>query len=256
MEGPSLFLAKEQPKHFKKKEVLDVSGNSKIDQIRFKGKEVKDIFTWGKHLLFQFEGFALKVHFLLWGTFSAEVEGVSVTGDYKKARVPRLKFVFENGKIEMYNCSVRILEEADIKTIYDYSADIMSPKWDSEKAFKKIQLLPDEEIADMLLDQEIFSGVGNIIKNEVLSLAYTHPKELVKNISETKIHEIILLAQTFSMQFYEWRKIFVLKINLKIHRKGKCPHCGRKVKNEKTGKRNRWSHYCEVCQKFVGGHGI
>lgn len=65
MEGPSLFLAKEQLKPFKKKVVVGVAGNTRIDKGRFKGQIVKDIFSWGKHLLFQFDGFALKVHFLV-----------------------------------------------------------------------------------------------------------------------------------------------------------------------------------------------
>ena len=82
MEGPSLFLAKEQLKPFKKKRVVRVSGNTTIEKDRFAGHIVKEIFSWGKHLLFQFDGFALKVHFLLFGTFSAVVEGKSVTGDY------------------------------------------------------------------------------------------------------------------------------------------------------------------------------
>ncbi len=251
MEGPSLFLAKEQLRPFKKKVILRVTGNTKIDKERFKGAVVKDIFSWGKHLLFQFDGFALKVHFLLYGTFSAEVEGKSVTGDYKKAQVPRLAFIFDNGQIEMYNCSVKIIEEPHMKSTYDFSADIMSKTWNPDLAYKKVKSCAGEEIADVLLDQEIFSGVGNIIKNEVLSLAYTNPREKIRNLKPKKIKEIISLAQSFSIQFYKWRKKFVLKKNLKIHRKSTCPHCGGKVKHEKTGKRVRWSHYCPVCQPLL-----
>src|SRR4051812_14863887 len=110
MEGPSLFLAESQLKDFKGKKILAVSGNTTIEKERFLHMEVKDIFAWGKHLLFQFKGFALKIHFMLYGTFSATINGVTVTGDYKKARVPRLAFTFDNGSIEMYNCSVKILE--------------------------------------------------------------------------------------------------------------------------------------------------
>lgn len=49
MEGPSLFLAKEQLKPFKKKVVFCVSGTTSIEKGRFKGQIVKDIFRWGKH---------------------------------------------------------------------------------------------------------------------------------------------------------------------------------------------------------------
>lgn len=250
MEGPSLFLAKEQLKPFKKQIVVSVSGNTRIDKGRFEGQTVKDIFSWGKHLLFQFDGFALKVHFLMFGTFSAVVEGKSVTGDYKPTRVARLAFAFKKGQIKMYNCSVIIIEHARLKTTYDYAADIMSPTWDSARAYGKMKKCPDAEIGDVLLDQLIFGGVGNIIKNEILSLARIHAKERVRDLSPERRKNIIAFARSFSMQFYKWRKQFALRRNLKIHRKGTCPHCGGKVTHERTGQRNRWSHYCPVCQKL------
>lgn len=250
MEGPSLFLAKEQLKPFKKKMVVSVSGNTTIEKGRFQGHIVKDIFSCGKHLLFQFDGFALKVHFLLFGTFSAVVEGKSVTGDYKKTRVPRLALSFENGQIEMYNCSVKIIEHPRVKTTYDFAADIMSPTWDSALAYGKMKKFPDEAIGDVLLDQNIFGGVGNIIKNETLSLARINAEEKVRDLSPQKRKRILALARSFSRQFYKWRKKFVLRRNLKIHRKGVCPHCGGRVTHQKTGKRHRWSHYCPVCQNL------
>ena len=248
MEGPSLFLAKEQLTPFKKHRVVSVSGNTRIEKSRFEGRIIKDIFSWGKHLLFQFDGFALKVHFLMFGTFSALVEGKSITRDYKKTRAPRLALTFENGQIEMYNCSVKIIEHARLKATCDYAADIMSPTWDSAMAYGKMKTFPDEEIGDVLLDQSIFGGVGNIIKNEILSLARIKATEAVRDLSPQKRKKLIALARSFSRQFYKWRKKFVLRRNLKIHRKGICPHCGGKVTHTKTGKRNRWSHFCRVCQ--------
>jgi endonuclease-8 len=251
MEGPSLFLAKEQLKPFQKKRILVVEGNTTIEKERFLDKEVKEIFSWGKHLLFQFDGFALRVHFLLFGTFTAKVNGKSVTGDYEKPdRVPRLAFTFENGRIDMFNCSVKIIEDMRIKKAYDFTIDVMSSKWDPVKAYKVMKLEEEEEIADVLLDQEVFAGVGNIIKNEILSIARVSPLARVKNISPKKRKELIKLAQSFSKQFYTWRKSFVLRKHLLIHRKGVCPHCGRKVLRAKTGKKNRWSYWCEVCQKI------
>ncbi len=249
MEGPSLYLAQEQLKPFKGKKILAVEGNTtKVDLLLFQGREVKDIFSWGKHLVFQFDDFAIRIHFLLFGTFSAEVEGESVTGDYRKARVPRLAFTFPNGKIEMFNCSVKMLEEKKAKKTYDFARDIMSKKWDGELALKSLKTEKEEEIADFLLDQDRFAGVGNIIKNEVLSITFVHPQQKVKDLSPKKRKEIIFETHAFSHQFYAWRKKFVLRKNLKIHRRGECPHCGGKVTHEKTGKRKRISHYCKVCQ--------
>lgn len=250
MEGPSLYLAAEQLISFKGKKIQVVSGNTKIGKERFLGKKVLDIFSWGKHLVFQFETEAMRVHFLLFGTFEAVVDGVSVTGDYKRVREPRLKFEFTNGDISLFNCSIKVFETDNLKATYDFTRDIMSSQWNSVQAFKTMKKYPEEEIADVLLDQEIFAGVGNIIKNEVLSLVKISPKEKVGEIPDNKLKEIIRVTKDFSLQFYEWRKEFVLRKNLKIHRKATCPHCGTKVIREKTGKRQRWSYYCPVCQKL------
>ena len=103
MEGPSLALAREQLKPFTGKRVLEVTGNTTIAKERFDGQVVRELFSWGKHLVFQFDAFALKVHFLMVGTFEADVDGASVTGDYRMARTPRLAFRFANGSIRMYN---------------------------------------------------------------------------------------------------------------------------------------------------------
>jgi endonuclease-8 len=124
----------------------------------------------------------------------------------------------------------------------------MSPKWDSDRAFEAISSKPGAEIADLLLDQNIFAGVGNIIKNEVLWRVRIHPATQVKNIPPSELKELIAETKKFSLLFYKWRKAFVLRKHLDIYQKSICPRCGAKVKREKTGKRNRISHFCPVCQ--------
>ena len=54
---------------------------------------------------------------------------------------------------------------------YDFATDVMSDSWDPAAALRRMRGFPREEIADVLLDQTIFAGVGNIIKNEVSSFA-------------------------------------------------------------------------------------
>src|SRR5829696_4796438 len=248
MEGPSLYLAARQLKPLRGKTVLSVSGNSKIEKERILKKEVKIIFPWGKHLVIQFDEFALRTHFLLFGAFEAEVNNSQLTGDYKRSYTPRLQLDFENGTIKLFNCSVRFLETRNTKASYDFTIDIMSPKWDSDQAFDSIYSKPGVEIADILLDQEIFAGVGNIIKNEVLWRMHIHPKTKVEKIPPSELKNSIAETRKFSHLFYKWRKVFLLRKHLDIYQKSICPRCGAKVKREKTGKRNRISHFCPVCQ--------
>lgn len=247
MEGPSLFLAAEQLKPFKGNIVLQVSGNTKIDKERFAGKKIIDIFSWGKHLVFQFDTFALRVHFLLFGSFEAIIKGKKVTGDYpRKERPIRLQLLMKNGQIDLYSCSLKFIESPEAKKNYDYTVDIMSPQWNPEKAIRLIQKHQKEQIGDVLLDQTIFAGVGNIIKNEVLFLTKIQPDALVKNIKN--LDKILATAKFFSLQFYKWRKRFELKKHYQVYRKSVCPICQSKLIKKWTGKRNRVSYYCSQCQ--------
>jgi endonuclease VIII len=251
MEGPSLYLASQQLTPFIHQRIKKVSGNTKIGKERMQDKEILDIFSWGKHLIFQFDTFALRVHFLLYGTFEATVNRKRVTGDYKKKkRIPRLVMTFKNGHIDMYSCSVKYLETPDAKSTYDYTVDIMSDAWDDKKALKKIIETPNREIDDVLLDQKIFSGVGNIIKNESLFLVKMHPQELIGNISLAKLKKLIKTVQEYCHQFYEWRKKFELKKHYQVYRKGICPRCSSKIMRKTTGEWKRYSFICPNCQKL------
>jgi len=250
LEGPSLYLASEWLAPFVGKTISRVEGNTKIGKEKLDGKMVVDIFSWGKHLIFQFDDFALRVHFLLYGSFEATFEDKKVTGDYPKKRInPRLALFFDEDEIIFYSCSLKYLETPNARNLYDFSTDIMSSQWNPKKAFKAVKNHPEDEIGDVLLDQAIFSGVGNIIKNEVLFLVKKKPTTIIKDMSNAFLQKVIKTAQTFSHQFYEWRKQFILKKNYRIYRKSLCPICGEKVCRKKTGRRERISFFCPKCQK-------
>lgn len=250
MEGPSLYLAAQQLAPFKKQKILNVEGNSKIGKERLQGQKIVDIFSWGKHLVFQFKTFALRVHFLLYGSFEAIVNENRVTGDYIKKNVaPRLLLTFKKGTIIFYSCSLLYLETAAARDLYDFSIDTISSDWDGERAFEKTLQSSSEEISDVLLDQTIFAGVGNIIRNEVLFLTQTLPFNKVSDLTDVKIKNIIETTRMYVFQFYEWRKNFVLKKHYQIYRQSYCPLCHQKVTRKKTGKRKRISFFCLNCQQ-------
>jgi endonuclease-8 len=249
MEGPSIHLAAEQLRPFEGRRVRAATGNSRIGIDRLRGTRLRCIFAWGKHLVFQFDTFALRVHFLLWGTFAATVKGVSVTGDYRRSGPPRLVLSFPNGAITIWSASLKFMEEADARQNYDFTGDIMSDRWDPKAAFRKARAFPRAEIADVLLDQAIFAGVGNIIKNEVLFRTRTSPFLAVGKISDRKLRSIIADARVFSMRFLELRRLFSLRKNLEIYRRSACPDCGGKIYRKVHGDRGRRSFFCARCQK-------
>jgi endonuclease VIII len=249
VEGPSLHLAAEQLQPFAGRRIERVSGNSRIGIDRLAGQTVNDIFAWGKHLVFQFDTFALRVHFMLWGTFAATVQGESVTGDYRRSGPPRLVLDFPNGAITIWAASVKFVEDARAQAAYDFAADVMADEWNPRAALKKVRAFPRAEIADVLLDQAIFAGVGNIIKNEVLFRTRVSPFAKIRNIPDRKLRAIVADARTFSFRFLELRRIFSLRKNLEVYRRSVCPRCGGKIERRVHGQRARRSFFCRKCQR-------
>ncbi|HZB14754.1 MAG TPA: DNA-formamidopyrimidine glycosylase family protein, partial [Chryseolinea sp.] len=158
MEGPSLVILKESIKSFKRKKILAASGTAKIDTQELIGQKIVDFKSWGKHFLIVFKKFSLRLHFLMFGSYRINEQ---------KLATPRLSLKFEEGELNFYTCSV-VKIEGELDNIYDWAGDVMSSQWNSAKARRKIKLRPEATVSDILLDQTIFAGVGNIIKNEVL----------------------------------------------------------------------------------------
>ena len=248
MEGPSLFLAQEQLQPFCGKEVLRVSGTDKLDHALFLHKNICDIFSWGKHLVFQFDTFGLRVHFMLFGTFRAVVEGKTYTGDYAPTGEPKLVFEFENGRFEMYNCSLKILDGDHVMQYYDFSVDVMSKKWNPLEALRQVEMMCDQEISDVLLNQDIFAGVGNVIRNEALWLNKILPTKKVRQLSTQQLQALIETVGDYAKKFYEWRKTDSVHDHDNVYRKQHCPGCGTEILRQQTGKAKRWSYICPTCQ--------
>jgi endonuclease-8 len=248
VEGPSIHLAVEQLRPFAGRRIREVEGNSRAGIERLRRLTIRDIFAWGKHLVFQTDRLALRVHFLLWGTFAATVRGESVTGDYRRGGAPRLMLTFVNGEITMWSCSIAIFETGDARARYDFAVDVLSPNWDAARAFSATRRHPDAQIADVLLDQSIFAGVGNIIKNEVLFRARTHPLTVVRSLSDRRLRAIVADARVFSFLFLEWRRAFALRKHLELYGRSRCPSCGGPVRRQVHGVRARRSFFCARCQ--------
>ena len=134
----------------------------------------------------------------------------SYTINEEKDLAPRLSISFANGYVNFYSCSVTILE-GSVDTLYDFSSDVMNDSWDEIKALDKLKNIPNTMICDALLEQDIFAGVGNIIKNETLFRVKVHPESTVGNIPIHILQNIITEARNYSFDFLKWRK----KLNFK-----------------------------------------
>jgi endonuclease-8 len=239
-EGPSIVILKELVQAFKGKKILEVTGNVKtIDKQLLVNQKIVDIRSWGKHFLLCFPGFTVRIHFLLFGSY---------TIDEKKNANVRLGLRTSKGALYFYACSVKLLE-GEVDEHYDWSGDVMSDEWDPRKARKKLKEQPDVLVCDALLDQDVFAGVGNIIKNEVLYRIRVHPMSKVGALPPRKLSEMIREARIYSFDFLKWKKAYELRKHWLAHAKQVCPRDEAPlIWVPKLGKRQRRAFYCEVCQ--------
>ena len=238
-EGPSIVILKEQVQELQLEgmKVLEVTGNTSIDAKRMHHKRVIAFKSWGKHFLICFEGFSLRVHFLMFGTYRI---------NERKDKPVRLRLIFKDAELNFYTCSLKFIE-GDLDEVYDWSADVMSDQWDPKAAGKKVRQKEEALICDILLDQGIFSGVGNIIKNEVLYRTRVHPAKKIKDLPAVKLNALIREASAYSFDFLQWKKAFVLKQHWLVHTRKVCPK-GHPVQKLYLGKTNRRTFFCNECQ--------
>jgi len=239
-EGPSIVLLKEELQSFIGKRVTTATGSSqKVDFKKIRGNKIVDIKSWGKHLLICFPDFTLKIHLLMFGTYRI---------NERKDAVPRLSLKFsKNSGLNFYSCAVSTLLRP-LDEIYDWSADVMNKKWNAKAALQKLKKHPDLLACDALLNQEIFSGVGNIIKNEVLFRIKVHPESLLGQLPEPKRKELIKEAVAYSYQFLKWKREFTLKKHWLAHTKKKCPRDHIPLQKEYLGKTNRQTFFCNISE--------
>ncbi|CAD7813038.1 Formamidopyrimidine-DNA glycosylase [Chryseobacterium aquaeductus] len=240
-EGPTIVLMKEDLQKFVGEKVIKVSGSEVPENSKIKGEILRDIKIFGKQTFLIFDTIIFKIHLMMFGSYSL----------YNRKDIDTLKLglTFKDGGMYFYTCVVKVIDESFLNKI-DWEADIMSEKWNPEKTEKTLKETLKMMICDALMNQDIFSGVGNIIKNEALFRVGIHPESMIGNLPPKKLKEIIAEARNYGFDFKKWKKANVLNKHFQIYHQKNCPICGAEVIKKETGKSKRTSFFCEKDQKL------
>ncbi|TCZ63398.1 DNA-formamidopyrimidine glycosylase family protein [Flaviaesturariibacter aridisoli] len=244
MEGPSLVILKEQAVKFVGKPVIAATGAARIDFDRITGQTLRRLDTWGKHFLMLFDDCYIRIHYLMFGNYYID------SRHDNPEKVAKLTLQFRNGEWNHYNCAVKINEGTDIDAVYDFRIDLMNDQWDPARARKTLEAHPGRLVSDALLDQQVFSGLGNIMKNEILFRTRIHPESRVGALPDKKLKELVAEARTYAFDFLHWKKEGTLKRHWQAHTKKICPRCDIPLIKRHTGVTPRRSFFCEQCQEL------
>ncbi len=253
-EGPSIVILKERASVFMGREIVRVEGNTPIAKERLLRQSIVGLRSFGKHFLVELPTFSLRVHLLMLGSYCI---------NERKDKPIRLGLGFDDSEeINFYSCSVKFVEEP-LDEVYDWRIDVMSDRWDAARARKTLRAMPEALVCDALLDQAVFAGVGNVIKNEILFRIRLHPLSRVGALPAVKLRQLVMEARQFTFQFLSWKRADVegskpvwqgdtLSSHWLVHNKKRCPRCDLPLVKAHLGELDRRSFYCEHCQRRYG----
>ncbi|NXU57547.1 NEIL2 Endonuclease, partial [Turnix velox] len=192
----------------------------------------------------------LRFHFGLFGSIRANefsrAKRANKRGDWKDP-APRLVLHFESGGfLVFYNCRMHWCSSPRV----DPASDILSADFHRGRALNALQA--STPICYTLLDQRYFSGLGNIIKNEVLYLAKIHPLTQGSLLSVSDLEHLLDYAVQFSSDWLQ-SKLRGKGLHPYIYQKEQCP-LGHAVMKGTFGpsdgfKRLTW--WCPQCQPEI-----
>ncbi|KQT17505.1 endonuclease [Chryseobacterium sp. Leaf404] len=241
-EGPTIVLMKEDLQKFEGQKVISMSGSEVPKTVDLSGETLREIKTFGKQTYLIFDKIIFKIHLMMFGSYSLSMR--------KDIDTLRLGLTFKEDGMYFYTCVVKVADKSELSKI-NWEADIMSKKWSDEKAIEKMQKHPEMMICDALMNQDIFAGVGNIIKNEALFRAEIHPENLIKNLNKAKLKMIIKKTKDYASEFLKYKRTDTLSKTFQVYHKKTCMKCGEEIFKKETGKSRRMSFFCTNDQKLL-----
>ena len=133
----------------------------------------------------------------------------------------------------------------------------------SEKEFIDILKNKKGKIKQVLMEQSVFAGIGNIYSDEILWFAKIHPFARTEELKEKDLKNIFKYTNDILREGIKLRGTSISdyrdpegraggydKIRRVYRREGeKCPRCKDEIKRIKMGGRS--AHFCPVCQKLL-----
>jgi endonuclease-8 len=240
------------------------------------GQIVNNVEARGKWLLIHFSGGAtLVTHMLMNGSWHIYRHG-------ERWQQPRfnMRIVLENSDYIAVGFRVPVAEMhtaqslARDRRIPPAEIDVLSADFDAAAAERRVLAHPGEEIADVLLHQDVTAGVGNVFKSEVCFVTGVNPFCRVAHLRSEQVSALVAAAHRLvganvledsgdRIVTYAGRQRRTTNqsdpgANLWVYgRAGQpCRRCGEPVRRRIQGPDARVTFWCALCQPLPDGTQI
>ncbi|KAI4872404.1 hypothetical protein NFI96_009979 [Prochilodus magdalenae] len=144
---------------------------------------------------------------------------------------------------------IRLSEDCEEKVRVKSSLDVCSSSFSMSRAVEAVCAESGRMLCDVLLDQAVLPGVGNIIKNEALLNSGLNPAVKVKQLTSEQVKHVVKMTRDFTLLFYQCRKSgSSLNRHCKVYKRPSCGQCSGTVTVCRLGNDNRMTYFCQRCQ--------
>jgi endonuclease-8 len=231
----------------------------RLDGRHLSGRTVSSVVSRGKHLLIHLEGgVVLRSHLGLYGSWHS----YGSTEAWRKPR--RQASIILTTDARLYVCfnarEVEILGEQGFRLadrMHRLGPDLAGAALDLEEIQRRVRELlePETPLVDLLLDQRVAAGVGNVYKSEVLFLERRHPLDRLCTLSAGDVGSLYrcargLIRRNLGGGPRVTRFVADGAGGLWVYRRAglPCLRCGRPVRRRLLGTGLRSTYWCPGCQ--------
>lgn len=223
-------------------------------------KTLKEINTIGKYLLFDFDEYILISHLRMEGKYFIKDEHDS----YEKHEHIIINFK-DNISLRYHDTrkfgTMQLINKEDLNNTKSISKLASEPfNLNKEEFYNKVSK-KNTSIKNILLDQTIINGLGNIYANEVLYSSNINPlrkgNTLTREETDKLVDSSIIILDKAIKEKGTTIKSYTSSLGvegnyqqyLKVHLKENelCTVCNNKIIKIKIGGRS--TYYCNICQK-------
>lgn len=238
------------------------------DQAPVTGRTIEACESAGKHLLVRFSGdLILRTHMRMSGSWHLYRPGEPWQ---RPAHQMRVRLETDAWVAVAFNVPVaeflRSRDRLRSRALAALGPDLLSPSFERTEALHRLAAAGTRPIAEVLLDQRVVAGIGNVFKNEILFLCGIHPDKPATDLTDIERASIVDTAVPLmrsntgaaagaGIVTYRGLRRTTRQArgeeNLWVYgRAGKaCRRCGTPIASARRGIDARSIYWCPACQR-------
>lgn len=221
------------------------------------GRMVEAVKSHGKHLEIRFDDdLVLHTHMRMTGSWHLYREGEAWRRPRRQLRV---SIVVPEWVAVCFNAPVVETYRSMNRTRHASSGglgpDLCDPAADLAECVRRLAHYhdPDASIAEVLLDQRVMAGVGNVYRSEILWALELAPSAPIGSLESRDLVQVVnTAARMLRANLDHTRRVTTDKLpgGLAVYGRGfhRCVRCGGSIDVARVGEHNRVLYWCPDCQ--------